>query len=279
MSRYNVTTKTSTLSSSVSADRYASLSGNNNKQWDVGNDVLSYCPEDPMGETIQLGMSSVQQGLDGHLPLMHTAQGGLLLGLNETYPVGCHSQSSPAGFLDSGSLDYSDGDQNNAGPLFEKRKRSRSVSSRQRYNETVEELGPEEVRWFYKEDKKTWKPFVGHDSLKVELMYRKHCELNPGAAGSRVGGEQCGNGVECGGLNGAVSVETRTSSVHGGQGSVETSTVSSDDRDPDGIEITVEPVCVRGGLYEVDVKERTCYPVYWKRKYGKTSNALSVLLI
>ncbi|XP_076021631.1 phospholipase DDHD1 isoform X2 [Genypterus blacodes] len=275
MSRYNVTSKPSTLSSSLSADRYSSLSvgGNNNTQWDLGNDVLSYCAETPMGETIQLGMSSVQQGLDGHLPLMHAAQEGLLLGLNETYPVGCHSQSSPAGFLDSSSLDYGDDDQNNDGPLFDRRKRSRSVSSRQRYHEIVEELGPEEVRWFYKEDKKTWKPFVGYDSLKIELMYRKYCELNPGVVGTRVssgGGEESGLGLglEISGLNGgaAVSVETRTSTVHGGPGSAETSTLSSDERDPDSIDITVEPVCVRGGLYEVDIKERTCYPVYWKQQ-------------
>uniref|UniRef100_A0A672G9K0 Phospholipase DDHD1-like n=1 Tax=Salarias fasciatus TaxID=181472 RepID=A0A672G9K0_SALFA len=152
------------------------------------------------------GMSSVQPGLDGHLPLIHAghhgAQDGLLLDLN-----------SPGAFIDSGSLEYSDNDGNGAGPLFERRKRSRSNSSRHRFNEVVTELGPEEVRWFYKEDKKTWKAFLGHDSLKIERMFRKYCELNPG-----------------------------------------------------DIEINVEPVCVRGGLYEVDVKERECYPVYWKQQ-------------
>ncbi|KAF7661852.1 hypothetical protein LDENG_00251720 [Lucifuga dentata] len=270
MSSFNITTKTSTLSSSFSADTYPSLgvSRNNKKQWDLRNDVLSYCQQkSPMGETIQLGMSSVQPGLDGLLPLMHTTQDGLLMGLNEPYPTGCHSQSSPAGFLDSSSLDYNESDENNAGPLFERRKRSRAFSSRHRFNEVVEELGPEEVRWFYKEDKKTWKPFVGHDSLKIELMYRKYCELNPSTAGSHItGGGDCGSGMESSGMNGAVTVETRTSSVHGGPGSVETSTMSSDERDSDSIEINVEPVCVRGGLYEVDIKERTCYPVYWKQQ-------------
>ncbi|XP_071354086.1 phospholipase DDHD1 isoform X2 [Trachinotus anak] len=267
MSSFNVNTKTSTFSSSLSTDSKGSTvsvnSTNNNREWDLGSDVFSFCHQmSPMDGTMQAGMSSVQSGLDGHLPLLHanhhSAQSGLLLDL-----------SSPGGYLDSGSLEYSDNDGNIAGPLFDRRKRSRSNSSRHRFNEVVTELGPEEVRWFYKEDKKTWKPFVGHDSLNIELMFRKYCELNPGAAGSRVGGgeEECSiNRVESRGLNGAVPVETRTSSVHGGRGSLDTSTVSSDERDPDSIEINVEPVCVRGGLYEVDVKERECYPVYWKQQ-------------
>ncbi|KAK9533845.1 hypothetical protein VZT92_008938 [Zoarces viviparus] len=261
MSSFNVTTKT-TFSSSLSADRKGSLI-NNNKEWDLGSDVFPSCHEmSPMDDTMQAGMSSVQSGQDGHLPLLHarhhSGQDGLMLDL-----------SSPTAFLDSGSMEYSDTDGNNAGPLFERRKRSRSNSSRHRFNEVVTELGAEEVRWFYKEDKKTWKPFLGHDSLNIERMFRKYCELNPGAAGSQddCEAEDCGtNGVESRGINGAVPVETRTSSVHGGHGSVDTSTVSSEERDPDSVEINVEPVCVRGGLYEVDVKEKECNPVYWKQQ-------------
>uniref|UniRef100_A0AAQ6ABM8 DDHD domain-containing protein n=1 Tax=Amphiprion ocellaris TaxID=80972 RepID=A0AAQ6ABM8_AMPOC len=221
MSSFNVTTRTSTFSSSLSNDSKSSTvsvrpANNNNKDWALGGDVFSYYHEmSLMNDTMQAGMSSVQSGLEGHLPLLHarhhSAQGGLLLDL-----------SSPDSYLDSSSLEYSDNDGNNAGPLFERRKRSRSNSSRHRFNEVVTELGPEEVRWFFKEDKKTWKPFVGHDSLNIELMFRKYLELNPGAAGSQ--------------------------------------------RDPDSIEISVEPVCVRGGLYEVDVKEKECYPVYWKQQ-------------
>lgn len=269
MSSYNNIT-TSTLSSSLSLDGKGSpVNNNNNKEeWGLGSDAFPCCQEmSPMDDRLQAGMSSVQPGLDGHLPLLHSkhnnnsssSQDRLLLDL-----------SSRAAFLDSGSLEYSDNDGNNAGPLFERRKRSRSNSSRHRYSEVVTELGPEEVRWFYKEDKKTWKPFVGHDSLKIELAFRKYCELNPGAASSQVGErqEECGNnGVESRGMNGAVPVETRTSVVHGGRGSLDTSTVSSDERDLDCIEINVEPVCVRGGLYEVDIKEKECNPVYWKREY------------
>lgn len=261
----NVTNKislnTGGKGSAVSVD-----AANNNKEWKLGNDVFSCCHEmSPMDDTVQAGMSSVQSGLDGHLPILHAShhgtQDGLLLDLG-----------SPTAYLDSSPLEYSDSDGHNAGPLFERRKRSRSNSSRHRYNEVVTELGPEEVRWFYKEDKKTWKPFVGHDSLKIERMFRKYCELNPGVAGSQAssGEEECGNnGVESKGLNGAVPVETRTSSVHGDLGSPDTSTVSLDEKDPDSIEMNVEPVCVRGGLYEVDIKERECKPVYWKREYHK----------
>ncbi|KAM8736828.1 phospholipase DDHD1 [Acanthopagrus schlegelii] len=267
MSSFHFTAKTSTLSSSLDAkgSPVSVDAANNNKEWALGSDVFPCCHEmSPMDEAMQAGMSSVQPGLDGHLPLLHArhhgAQGGLLFDL-----------TPPAAYLDSGSLEYSDTDANNAGPLFERRKRSRSNSSRHRFSEVVTELGPEEVRWFYKEDKKTWKPFLGHDSLKIELTFRKYCELNPGGSGSQCGGEveeECGgnNGVESRGLNGAVPVETRTSSVHGGRGSLDTSTVSSDERDPDSIEINVEPVCVRGGLYEVHVKEKECSPVYWKQQ-------------
>ncbi|XP_041069733.1 phospholipase DDHD1b isoform X4 [Carcharodon carcharias] len=90
------------------------------------------------------------------------------------------------------------------------RKRSRASSIRHRYD-VVGELGSEEVRWFYKEDRKTWKPFIGYDSLRIELMYR---EYNKAGA---------------------------------------------DDSDLD----TVKTVCVRGGLYEVNVVDKGCYPVYW----------------
>lgn len=31
----------------------------------------------------------------------------------------------------------------------------------------------------------------------------------------------------------------------------------------------MEPVCVRSGLYEVDVVNAECYPVYWNRECGR----------
>ncbi|XP_068050983.1 phospholipase DDHD1 isoform X3 [Anomalospiza imberbis] len=87
--------------------------------------------------------------------------------------------------------------------------RRRPGGGRPRY-EVVRELGAEEVRWFYREDRKTWKPFIGYDSLRIELAFR--------ALGS-------GGGA--------------------------------------GEPAAVEPVCVRSGLYEVDVASAESYPVYW----------------
>ncbi len=39
------------------------------------------------------------------------------------------------------------------------------------------------------------------------------------------------------------------------------------DTSKESIDITIEAVCVRGGLYEVDVRNKESYPVYWNRKY------------
>ncbi|CAM4651779.1 unnamed protein product [Leuciscus chuanchicus] len=122
--------------------------------------------------------------------------------------------------------------------------RKRSSSSRRRF-EVVTELGPEEVRWFYKEDKKTWKPFMGHDSLRIEIMYRSFCEQNP-ERGLKRGGEEL---LEGDGLDGGdPSLETRGDERH------------------DSVDVSVEAVCVRGGLYEVDVRNKECYPVYWNQQ-------------
>lgn len=90
--------------------------------------------------------------------------------------------------------------------------RRRPGGGRPRY-EVVRELGAEEVRWFYREDRKTWKPFIGYDSLRIELAFR--------ALGGGGGG---------------------------------------------GEPAAVEPVCVRSGLYEVDVASAESYPVYWNRE-------------
>lgn len=121
-------------------------------------------------------------------------------------------------------------------PDFCKGNRS-STCSRHRFEVTTE-LGPEEVRWFYKEDKKTWKPFMGHDSLRIEMMYRRFCGSGVGEMLRDEGGEQ----------------ETA------GFRSPEETCVSTEN-------VTAEAVCVRGGLYEVDVINKECSPVYWNRKF------------
>ncbi|XP_060684419.1 phospholipase DDHD1b isoform X1 [Hemiscyllium ocellatum] len=107
-------------------------------------------------------------------------------------------------YLDNDEADFSESD------TTVDRKRSRASSIRHRYD-VVGELGCEEVRWFYKEDRKTWKPFIGYDSLRIELMYRDYLKL-----------------------------AARDSGLD-----------------------SVQTVCVRGGLYEVNVIDKGCYPVYW----------------
>ncbi|XP_025298191.3 phospholipase DDHD1 isoform X8 [Canis lupus dingo] len=150
-----------------------------------------------------------------------------------------------------------------AGGALGERKRTRpgGVAARHRY-EVVTELGPEEVRWFYKEDKKTWKPFIGYDSLRIELAFRTLLKVTGGRPraeapdGDRVCGPASSSGEE---------------------------EEEEDDDDDDGDRVcgfcpraaghepemeelvNIERVCVRGGLYEVDVTQGECYPVYWNQ--------------
>lgn len=116
------------------------------------------------------------------------------------------------------------------------------------------ELGPEEVRWFYKEDKKTWKPFIGYDSLRIELAFR----TLPQATGGRPQAE-----------------DPDSDHVFGPAPSLGEN--DEEDRvcgfcprtarhEPEMEElVNIERVCVRGGLYEVDVTQGECYPVYWNQ--------------
>ncbi|KAG7262490.1 hypothetical protein CRUP_014495 [Coryphaenoides rupestris] len=255
--------------------------------------------------------------LDGR-PLAAAAAntpGGLLGGLGDAFPAqfsGSRGKPSASYFNSSGGddpLDYNEPDHHDADVAvtgtgeapasYGSRKRTRSSNSsrQQRYGDLVDELGAEEVRWFYKEDKKTWKPFVGHDSLKIELSFRKSRELNsprphagtdgPAAAeDGGEGGERAANGLDGRGLvNGQqqqqVPVESRTSSsVHLDRGSLDSSSSAAatvfffseeeeSDAEVNQAELQVEHVCVRGGLYEVDAKGRQCYPVYWNRTYHR----------
>ncbi|XP_053450813.1 phospholipase DDHD1 isoform X4 [Nycticebus coucang] len=145
------------------------------------------------------------------------------------------------------------------GPGERKRPRPGGPAARHRY-EVVTELGPEEVRWFYKEDKKTWKPFIGYDSLRIELAFRTLLQ----ATGARPQAKTRDDDHVCG-----------TASPAGPA----SSSGEDDDEDracgfcprtaghePELVElVNIEPVCVRGGLYEVDVTQGECYPVYWNQ--------------
>ena len=227
-------------------------------EWDMANDVfVSGYDDNPLADgAAAADPDSAKPGLDRHLPLL--SQDGLMLGL-------ARGEYSGSAYLDV-DPNYTESDGN-----ITTKKRIRSNSSRHR-GDIVTELGPEEVRWFYKEDKRTWKPFVGHDSLKIEIVYRRFCEQNPdkvkrpippaeaeGKEAARWGDIQPESAAVDGG---GVRAEP---SAHGGGG--QRRSLSEETRDPHFIGIGVEAVCVRGGLYEVDIREKECYPVYWNREH------------
>ncbi|XP_053192977.1 phospholipase DDHD1b [Scomber japonicus] len=232
-------------------------------EWDMANDVfVSGYDENPMGDGVTPGeRDPTQPDLDRHLPLLRgdshrLSQDGIMLGLaGEEFPCSSYLDIDP---------NYTESDGN-----VTTKKRIRSNSSRHR-GEVVTELGPEEVRWFYKEDKRTWKPFVGHDSLKIEILHLRFFEQNPDKVKRPVdpvvaeGKETAKSGeivpesaaVECGSVRAEPAVQ---------RGGGQRSSVSEEMKHSD-ISISVEAVCVRGGLYEVDIREKECYPVYWNQQ-------------
>ncbi|XP_003831750.2 phospholipase DDHD1 isoform X6 [Pan paniscus] len=141
-------------------------------------------------------------------------------------------------------------------PGERKRTRLGGPAARHRY-EVVTELGPEEVRWFYKEDKKTWKPFIGYDSLRIELAFRTLLQTT----GARPqGGDRDGDHV-CS-PTGPASSSGDDDDEDRACGFCQSTT----GHEPEMVElVNIEPVCVRGGLYEVDVTQGECYPVYWNQ--------------
>ncbi|XP_003408677.1 phospholipase DDHD1 isoform X5 [Loxodonta africana] len=141
------------------------------------------------------------------------------------------------------------------------RKRSRlgGSAARHRY-EVVTELGPEEVRWFYKEDKKAWKPFIGYDSLRIELAFRTLLQ----ATGARPQAEDLDGDHVCG--SGTLAGPASSSGEDDDEDRACGFCPRAARHEPEMEEVVnIEPVCVRGGLYEVDVTQGECYPVYWNQ--------------
>ncbi|XP_066523902.1 phospholipase DDHD1 isoform X2 [Hoplias malabaricus] len=256
------TSKTPFISPPQSPEnRGSSVSGD----WDLDGDVFSCCYDESLGR----GMQAMTAGVERHLPpllrsRLRGAADGVTPGPEEPFPgYPSPSSDSNAAYLASSASDASDllqysESEGNVSPV-ESRKRTRTGCSSSRHRlEVVSELGPEEVRWFYKEDKKTWKPFVGYDSLKIELTYRKFCELNP----TEFEGESASVAGSGEGDPAKIPDELETGQDEGA--AVERAE-SAEDRDVD-IRISVDAVCVRGGLYQVDVREKECYPVYWNQQ-------------
>uniref|UniRef100_A0A7N6F6V2 DDHD domain-containing protein n=1 Tax=Anabas testudineus TaxID=64144 RepID=A0A7N6F6V2_ANATE len=86
------------------------------------------------------------------------------------------------------------------------------------------------------------------------IVYRRFCEQNPDKVKRPV------DPAEADGKEAAASGEIQPES-----GAVDGGSVRAE-QDLDDINSSVEAVCVRGGLYEVDIREKECYPVYWNQQ-------------
>ncbi|XP_061602656.1 phospholipase DDHD1b [Cololabis saira] len=141
-------------------------------------------------------------------------------------------------------------------------RRLRAGGSRHR-GDVVTDLRPEEIRWFYKEDRRTWKPFVGHDSLKIERLYQRlsehsqEKEKEKGLPRPAEAGEEAASSGE---PRPDGAAEERAGAAGDPQEQEE------EEEDPGEARAIAEAVCVRGGLYEVHVREKECYPVYWNQQ-------------
>ncbi|XP_055292922.1 phospholipase DDHD1 isoform X4 [Moschus berezovskii] len=145
------------------------------------------------------------------------------------------------------------------GPGERKRTRPGGTAARHRY-EVVTELGPEEVRWFYKEDKKTWKPFIGYDSLRIELAFRTLLQ----AAGARARAQDPDGDHVCGPASPAGPASSSVEDEDEDRVCGFCPRIAGHGREMEEL-VNIERVCVRGGLYEVDVTQGECYPVYWNQ--------------
>ncbi|KAM9714740.1 phospholipase DDHD1 isoform 3-T3 [Dama dama] len=145
------------------------------------------------------------------------------------------------------------------GPGERKRTRPGGAAARHRY-EVVTELGPEEVRWFYKEDKKTWKPFIGYDSLRIELAFRTLLQ----ATGTRARAQDPDGDHVCGPASPAGPASSSKEDEDEDRVCGFCPRIAGHGREMEEL-VNIERVCVRGGLYEVDVTQGECYPVYWNQ--------------
>lgn len=106
----------------------------------------------------------------------------------------------------------------------------------------VTELGPDQVRWFYKahSDKK-WLEFSGYDSLRVEFAYRQIVQDYFSEARTCQHHVSFDSSKDCCQQAASHSEEQK----------------SSDHR----------AIVVRGGMYEVDLYTYKCTSIYWPGMY------------
>ncbi|XP_072154622.1 phospholipase DDHD1-like [Bemisia tabaci] len=108
----------------------------------------------------------------------------------------------------------------------------------------IEELRPEEIRWFYKNcDSKRWIEFCGYDSLQLEAAYRNLPRTSP----VKTNGQGC--------LPKSFSDDALRSSFSNGTDRLGCSVGKLSSRP--------FKIVVRGGLYEVDLISKRGESIYW----------------
>ena len=113
--------------------------------------------------------------------------------------------------------------------------------------ETVDVLRPEEIRWLYKGERdKKWTAFIGYDSLRIECKYRELQHRKGTASIAKL----CKK-------HSATKLANADNTVDGG-------TPTEDEQSENG-NVDEETINVRGGLYQVNVLEKICFPIYWAR--------------
>ncbi|XP_075237499.1 phospholipase DDHD1-like isoform X2 [Lycorma delicatula] len=124
-------------------------------------------------------------------------------------------------------------------------------------DDPVDELNPESVRWFYKNfSDKQWTEFNGYDSLRIEEKYRKLTDIELKIFSNCVRNLKPNNDRSAN--SSPVPFDSPKKSVK----------LESTYRSIQGPELSPcsdveERVVVRGGLYEVDVLQRTCASIFW----------------
>jgi len=170
-----------------------------------------------------------------------------------------------------------------------------------RQQDIVTELAPEEVRWFYKRDTdKEWTPFMGYDSLRIELRYRHiwqtkwaaaaNNEAAAGASDPTGAASQNQRSRRSTSLNRNVHYENEPDpGVETPVGNKPPPTAAAGNNQPANYgpssasgsrgrhksyrhyrsaETFMEEdrdmrIVVRGGVYEVDLAEWKCHSIYW----------------
>ncbi|XP_039296596.1 phospholipase DDHD1 [Nilaparvata lugens] len=119
-------------------------------------------------------------------------------------------------------------------------------SNEDRTDEVIQELPPEKVRWFYKNfSDKLWTEFNGYDSLKIENKFRKLTREELKIFSTSVRDLK----------------PTSPVSFDSPKHSFEQNAKVNDNDESESV--LKEKIVVRGGLYEVDLLQKTCASIFW----------------